>query len=223
MPAVTRFKIEKRQHVAMDRAEETVMRIGRGYQLSQALYVAAKLGVADVLGSEPLAAEAIAEAVDVRAPELRRVLRALVAAGVFTELADGRFATNDAAEALRADAPGRMRDVVINFGEEMYRAFGDLLHTVRTGETASDVLRDTRTLVDVGGGTGTLLAEVLSHRPTVGGVLLERPGMLELAHGYLADHGVADSSAASPSCRAAGPRWIEPRGWRSSSCSCRST
>ena len=72
------------------------MRIGRGYQLSQALYVAAKLGVADVLGSEPLAAEAIAEAVDVRAPELRRVLRALVAAGVFTELADGRFATNDA-------------------------------------------------------------------------------------------------------------------------------
>jgi hypothetical protein len=36
------------------------MRIGRGYQLSQALYVAAKLGVADVLDAEPLAAEAIA-------------------------------------------------------------------------------------------------------------------------------------------------------------------
>ena len=65
----------------MDRAEATVLRIGRGYQLSQALYVAAKLGVADVLSSEPLAAEAVAEAVDVRAPVLRRVLRALVAAG----------------------------------------------------------------------------------------------------------------------------------------------
>jgi hypothetical protein len=216
----------------VDRAEETVLGIGRGYQLSQALYVVAKLGVADVLGSEPLTAEAVAEAVDVRAPILRRVLRALVAAGVFTELEDGRFATNDAAAALRADAPGRVRDVVINFGEEMYRAFGDLLHTVRTGETAfdavfgaplfeyyaahpqaeasaaarmlartlpaasefaaSDVLRDARTLVDVGGGTGTLLAAVLSHRPRIGGVLFERPGMLELAHGYLAEHGVAD-------------------------------
>ena len=44
-----------------------MLRIGRGYQLSQALYVAAKLGVADVLGSEPLTAEAIAEAVDARA------------------------------------------------------------------------------------------------------------------------------------------------------------
>ena len=216
----------------MERAEQTVMRIAGGYQLSQALYVAAKLGVADVLGSEPLEVEAVAEAVGARAPVLRRVLRALVAAGVFTELEDGRFATNDAAAALRADAPGRMRDVVINFGEEMYRAFGELLHTVRTGETAfdvvfgaplfeyyaanpqveasaaarmlartlpvaaefaaSDVLRDARTLVDVGGGTGTLLAEVLRHRPEIGGVLLERPGMLEVAQGYLAEQGVAD-------------------------------
>ena len=93
----------------MDRAEATVLRIGRGYQLSQALYVGAKLGVADVLSSGPSGAEAIAEAVDVRPPELRRVLRALVAAGVFTELEDGRFAANAEAAALRADAPGRMR------------------------------------------------------------------------------------------------------------------
>jgi hypothetical protein len=216
----------------VERAEETVMRIGRGYQLSQALYVAAKLGVADVLGTEPLAAEAIAGALDVRAPELRRVLRALVAAGVFCELEDGRFVSNDAAAALRADAPGHMRDVVVNFGEEMYRAFGELLQTVRTGETAfdvvfgaplfeyyaanpeaeasaaarmlartlpvasefaaSDVVRDIRTLVDVGGGTGTLMATVLRHAPEIGGVLVERPGMLELAHGYLAEQGVAD-------------------------------
>jgi O-methyltransferase/methyltransferase family protein len=217
---------------AVEPAERTVLGIARGYQLSQALYVAAKLGVADVLGSEPLTAEAVAQAVDVRAPPLRRVLRALVAAGVFTELDDGRFATNDAAAALRADAPDRTRDVVINFGEEMYRAFGELLHTVRTAETAFDVvygaplfeyyaanpqaeasaaarmlartlpvasefaacgvLGDARTLVDVGGGTGTLLAAVLGHRPEVRGVLLERPGMLELAHRYLSDQGVAD-------------------------------
>ena len=216
----------------MERAEETLMRIGRGYQLSQALYVAAKLGVADVLEPEPLTAEAIADAVDARAPVLRRVLRALVAGGVFSELEDGRFASNDAAAALRADAPAGMRDVVINFGEEMYRAFGELLHTVRTGETAfdvvygaplfeyyaanpqveasaaarmlartlpvaaefaaSDVLRDAGTLVDVGGGTGTLLAQVLRQRPEMRGVLLERPGMLDLAHGYLAEQAVAD-------------------------------
>jgi Dimerisation domain len=43
-----------------------VPRIGRGYQLSQALYVAARLRVADVLGSEPLSAEAVAEEVHAR-------------------------------------------------------------------------------------------------------------------------------------------------------------
>src|SRR3954454_23922694 len=198
---------------AVERAEDKIMRVGCGHQLSQALYVAAKLGVADVLGSDALAAEAIARAVDVRAPLLRRVLRALGGAGGFTELEDGRFANNDAAAALRADAPGRIRDVVINFGEEMYRSFGELLHTVRTGETAfdavygaplfeyyaanpeteasagarmvartlpvarafaaSDALRETRTLVDVGGGSGTLVAEVLRQRPEITGVLLE--------------------------------------------------
>ena len=216
----------------MEPAEQTVMRIARGYQLSQALYVAAKLGVADVLDPQPLAAEAIARVVGARASQLRRVLRALVAAGVFCELEDGRFASNDAAAALRSGAAGRARDVVLNFGEEMYRSFGELLHTVRTGETAfdsvygaplfehyatnpeaeasaaarmmartlpvardlaaSDVLRGAQILVDVGGGAGTLVAEVLQRHREIAGVLLERPGMLELAHGYLAEQGVAD-------------------------------
>jgi hypothetical protein len=208
------------------------MEIARGYQLSQALYVAAKLGVADVLATQPLAAEAIADAVGARSPQLRRVLRALVAAGVFRELEDGRFASNDAAAALQAGAPGRIRDVVINFGEEMYHSFGALLHTVQSGETgfdsvygapvfeyyganpeaeasaaarmlartlpaarefaASGVLHGARTVVDVGGGTGTLVAEVLRQRPESAGVLLERPGMLVLAQHYLAEQGVAD-------------------------------
>ena len=173
---------------------------------------------------QPLATEAIASSVGARASPLRRVLRALVAAGVFCELEDGRFATNDAAAALRAGAPGGMRDVVVNFGEEMYRSFGELLHTVRTGETAfdsvygaplfeyyaanpetetsaaarmlartlpaarefaaSDLLRDARLVVDVGGGTGTLVAEVLRHRSEIAGVLLERPGMLDAREHY---------------------------------------
>ena len=57
---------------------------------------------------------------------------------------------------------------------------------------ASDVLRGARTLVDVGGGTGTLVAEVLRHRPEIAGVLLERPGVLKLAQEYLSEQGVAD-------------------------------
>jgi orsellinic acid C2-O-methyltransferase len=65
------------------------------------------------------------------------------------------------------------------------------LHVARAF-AASDVLRGTRTLVDVGGGIGALVAEVLRHRPEITGVLLERPGMLELAQDYLSAQGVAD-------------------------------
>ena len=151
---------------------------------------------------------------------------------MFCELEDGRFASNDAAAALRADAPGRMRDVVSTSARrciarsascctpsaparrhstastarplfEYYAANPEteasaaarmLARTLPVARefAASDVLRGARTLVDVGGGTGTLVAEVLRHRPEIAGVLLERPGMLELAERYLAEQGVAD-------------------------------
>jgi hypothetical protein len=68
------------------------------------------------------------------------VLRALVAVGVFAEAEDGRFELDEYAAALTNGAPGHTRDVVINFGEEMYRSFGELLHTVRTGESAFDAV-----------------------------------------------------------------------------------
>jgi hypothetical protein len=124
----------------MRETEIAVLRLAQGYQVSQALYVAAELGVADALVGGPLAVDHLADAVDARSGELRRVLRALIAAGVFTELDDGRIDLNDAGRELLSDAPGRTRDVVVNFGQEMYRAFGELLHTVRTGETAFDVV-----------------------------------------------------------------------------------
>jgi hypothetical protein len=114
--------------------------MAQGYQLSQALYVATKLGVADALAAGPLDARALADTVGARADELARVVRALVSSGVFTEGADGRFALNDAAACLQRDAPGDTRAIVVNFGEEMYHAFGELLHTVRTGQTGFEAV-----------------------------------------------------------------------------------
>lgn len=124
----------------MKGTELALLRMAQGYRLSQALYVAAKLGVADVLAAGALGVESIADAVGAQSAELRRVLRALSASGVFAEMEDGRFELNDPAADLKSDAPARTRDVVINFGEEMYRAFGELLHSVRTGETAFDAV-----------------------------------------------------------------------------------
>lgn len=58
---------------------------------SQALYCAAKLGLADALAAGPLAAGELARAKGVKEDHLRRVLRLLVAAGVFREPRPGEF------------------------------------------------------------------------------------------------------------------------------------
>jgi hypothetical protein len=48
------------------------------------------------------------------------------------------------------------------------------------------------TLADVGGGSGTLLSEILLRNPTLRGVLCDAPGVLQTARGLLASRGVLD-------------------------------
>ncbi|ACZ00194.1 methyltransferase [Thermomonospora curvata] len=49
-----------------------------------------------------------------------------------------------------------------------------------------------QTMVDVGGGVGTIIADVLSAYPGIKGTLLDLPSVTEAAHAYLASQGVAD-------------------------------
>jgi hypothetical protein len=69
-----------------------------GYWTSRAIYVAAKLRIADHLKDGPRAAEELAAAAGVASGPLYRVLRALASVGVFAQHADGRFRLNPMAE-----------------------------------------------------------------------------------------------------------------------------
>jgi SAM-dependent methyltransferase len=110
-----------------------------GFQISQALYVAAKLGVADQLLDGPRAVADIADAVGADPSSLRRLLRTLASVGVFTESEPGLFAVTPLGRTLAADEPGSMRDVALMWMETHYDPFSRLLDTVKTGETAADV------------------------------------------------------------------------------------
>ena len=111
-----------------------------GSWVSRAIYAAAKLRIADHLAAGPRSAEEIAAAVGVAPRPLYRVLRALVAAHVLAQQADGRFRLNPAAELLREDRADSMWATAIMLGEEQDRCWGDLLETVRTGEPAFERL-----------------------------------------------------------------------------------
>jgi hypothetical protein len=106
------------------------------YWISQAIYVAAKLGIADLLEGGPQSSVALAAATQSDACSLYRLLRALSSVGVLSQLGDDRFCLSHLGNALRTNVPGSLRAIVITIGEIHYRAYGELLHSVQSGAPA---------------------------------------------------------------------------------------
>jgi hypothetical protein len=106
---------------------------------SAAIYVTAKLGIADLLKDGPKSAEFLSVATSTHEHSLYRVLRAVASAGVFTELEDRTFANTPMSETLRSDHPNSVRDLTIWINEpDHWKVYGDLIHSVKTGEPAWD-------------------------------------------------------------------------------------
>jgi hypothetical protein len=115
-----------------------LFQMATGYWVSQAIYVAAKLGIADLLQDGPQSYAALAAATGSDAPSLFRLLRALSSVGIFSQLGKDCFALSRLAESLRTDTPTSLRAMVITIGEIHYQACGNLLHSVQTGRSAFD-------------------------------------------------------------------------------------
>ena len=112
-------------------------RLINGYQVSQAIHVAATLGIADLLAGGPRGVGDLATAVGADEETLYRLLRALAAEGVFHEEADRIFALTPLSEFLRSDVPASFHGWAAQVGRPYYwQAWSNLLHSVRTGENA---------------------------------------------------------------------------------------
>ncbi len=115
---------------------QQLMRQITGYRLSQAIHVAATLGIADLLAAGARASDDLATATKTHAPSLYRLLRALAAEGIFEEQAGRRFANNAASEMLRSDASVSAYGWALFIGRQYFwEGWGNLLHSVRTGES----------------------------------------------------------------------------------------
>lgn len=112
-------------------------RLVNGYQVSQAIHVAATLGIADLLGAGPHRSDDLAASTGTHPPSLYRLLRALASVGVFREEDDHRFALTELGMSLCADAPEPVDGWAAYIGQPYHwAAWGDLLHSVRSGENA---------------------------------------------------------------------------------------
>jgi C-methyltransferase len=109
---------------------------------SQAITVAAQLGVADALADGPLPIDELACRVDADADALRRLLRALIGRGVFRQRRDGRYELNSLADTLRSNAPVSMTSAARFYGSQEQRERWTLLvDSVRTGDAVVAALR----------------------------------------------------------------------------------
>ena len=124
---------------AMSEAEARVGRLVelmRGFRATQAVYVVAKLGLADRLAASQATAQEVAAAVGAHPDSLRRVMRLASFYGLFDEIPDGRFELTPLGRLLLSSAPNSVRPLAIMVGESQYAAWGALLHSVRTGTPA---------------------------------------------------------------------------------------
>ncbi len=210
-----------------------LLRMLGGYRVSEAIYVAVKLGLADLLGDGSRSSGELAKATATHAPSLDRFMRFLASLGVFAEEEDGRFALTPVGACLRAGVPGSFRAAVLFLAgpTPIHRMWSDLLYSVQTGEPAFDHLfgagpfeyfarhpddsaifneamasmtaqiaaavpsaydfSSFRTIVDVGGGFGVLLAAILRANPSLRGILFEAPPAVEGAKMHIEAAGLA--------------------------------
>jgi C-methyltransferase len=110
--------------------------------ISQAITVAAQLGVADALAGGPLTIDELAARVDANSDALRRLLRALISRGIFRQRRDGRFELNTLGDTLRSDAPASMSSAARFYGsQEQRERWTVMVDAVRTGKSVVPALR----------------------------------------------------------------------------------
>lgn len=115
------------------------MQMITGFMPAQVVHVAAQLGIADLLEHGAKSSECLARETGTHGQSLQRLLRALTSLGVLDEIEPDRFALTATGEYLRTGMPNSLRSLALMFGgEHSWRSWGDLLHSVRTGEPAAE-------------------------------------------------------------------------------------
>ncbi len=107
-----------------------------GYWVSQAIYAAAKFGIADLLKDGTRTVDELADATSADRDALYRLLRALASVGVFAEESPRRFGLTPLAELLRSDVDGSKRALSLMSGDEQFQTWAEIEYSIRTGKTA---------------------------------------------------------------------------------------
>ena len=195
---------------------EILMQIATGHMVASSLYGVLSIGIPDLLKSGSKSVAELAVTTGVHEGALYRIMRALSAAGVFSENPARTFSLTPVSEPLCKDAQDSMRQMALWLTLPFhFEVYGALSHSLHTGETVAeklygvpcfdyfaqnkevnDVFNDAmtevsanvipavleaydfgglsgKTLVDIAGGHGKVLTEILKKNSGVRGILFD--------------------------------------------------
>lgn len=110
-----------------------------GFWLSRMICETARLGLADLVKDGPKSVAELAVATGAHERSLYRVMRVLSSVGIFAEAESGRYGATPMSDTLRRDVPGSLRAFVMaELGQEHFVGWGNLMHSIKTGEIAFD-------------------------------------------------------------------------------------
>ncbi|MGK7901839.1 MAG: methyltransferase [Hormoscilla sp.] len=118
----------------------TMLEMIGGFRISQCIYIAAKLGIADLLKDGEQHCDALATATNSNKDAIYRLLRALASVGIFAETQPQYFKLTPLAICLQSDVPNSLNAYAIMLGEEVYQAWGNLMYSMETGQNAFENL-----------------------------------------------------------------------------------
>ena len=112
----------------------------QSHRVTAAIYVAAKLGIADLLSSGPKPLAELAKATGADQPALARLLTALSAIGICAPVGEDRYALTEVGAALDGAAKPSFKGWAIFEGEMLSKSWSGMLETIMTGKTAAQLL-----------------------------------------------------------------------------------
>src|SRR5438067_9472186 len=114
---------------------ERLFQLTCSYIPCAALWVAAELKLADLIGAGSRSVAELAAETNANEDALFRILRVLATAGIFRETEPRHFALTPLSELLRSDHPQTLRDTVVFLADPLhFRVAAELLHSVCTGQ-----------------------------------------------------------------------------------------
>jgi hypothetical protein len=195
-----------------------------GFLGTQLLYVVAELGIADLIGEDPEAVEALAARAGAVPDVLYRFLRALASLGLFAEVQARVFAHTESSLLLRRESGSGWHEFALIYGS-VYRAFAEAVPAARSGENMFERAsgsgwwdwlaarpdfgaafnramqagaqarlaalkgfpwHEVETVVDVGGGNGTLIIGLLKQHAHLRGIVFDLPEVAPAASARIA-------------------------------------